>query len=111
MVSMGAYICIFPDKLFYNTADAADYGCMEAYYSSTGTVNCTLCRMDGTEYETPRVSDSPESCAGKRRTLDRQLRRHGYPETVEPGKPVLDGDKQCVHQDALRIPGRTAGTF
>ena len=30
MVSMGAYICIFPDKLFYNTADAADYGCMEA---------------------------------------------------------------------------------
>lgn len=61
MVSMGAYICIFPDKLFYNTADAADYGCMEAYYSSTGTVNCTLCRMDGTEYETPRVSDSPEA--------------------------------------------------
>ena len=59
LVSMGAYICIFPDKLFYNTADPDDYGSMEASYSSTGTVNCTLCRMDGTEYETPRVSDSP----------------------------------------------------
>lgn len=59
LVSMGAYIFIFPDKLFYNTADPDDYGSMEASYSSTGTVNCTLCRMDGTEYETPRVSDSP----------------------------------------------------
>ena len=59
MVSMGAYICIFPDKLFYNTADPDDYGSMEASYSSTGSVSCTLCRMDGTEYETPRVSDTP----------------------------------------------------
>ena len=59
LVSMGAYICIFPDKLFYNTADPADYGSMEAFYSSTGSVSCTLCRMDGTEYEMPRVSDSP----------------------------------------------------
>ena len=59
LVSMGAYICIFPDKLFYNTADSEDYGSMEARYSSTGAVSCTLCRLDGTEYETPRVSDSP----------------------------------------------------
>ena len=50
LVSMGAYICIFPDKLFYNTADPTDYGSMEARYSSAGAVKGSLCRMDGTEY-------------------------------------------------------------
>ena len=59
LVSMGAYICVFPDKLFYNTADPTDYGSMEASYSSAGTVTGTLCRLDGTEYGTPRVADAP----------------------------------------------------
>ena len=61
LVSMGAYICIFPDKLFYNTADPTDYGSMEARYSSAGAVKGTLCRMDGTEYQTPRVADEPRA--------------------------------------------------
>lgn len=29
LVSMGAYICIFPDRMYYNTADPTDYGSME----------------------------------------------------------------------------------
>ena len=61
LVSMGAYVCIFPDKLFYNTADPTDYGSMEARYSSAGTVRGTLCRLDGTEYQTPRVADTPKA--------------------------------------------------
>jgi hypothetical protein len=61
MVSMGAYICIFPDKLFYNTADPTDHGSMEACYSSTGAVTCTLCKIDGSEYQSPRVADSPNT--------------------------------------------------
>ena len=61
LVSMGAYICIFPDKLFYNTADPTDYGSMEARYSSAGTVKGTLCRLDGTEYQTPLVADEPKA--------------------------------------------------
>ncbi len=59
LVSMGAYICVFPDKRYYNTADAADYGSMEASYSSAGAVGCTLCKCDGSEYQTPTVSDTP----------------------------------------------------
>lgn len=59
MVSMGATICIFPDKVYYNTADPSDWGSMEARYSSTGAVSCTLCRIDGTEYQSPRVADTP----------------------------------------------------
>ena len=29
MVGMGAYICIFPDAVYYNTADPSDYGSMD----------------------------------------------------------------------------------
>lgn len=67
LVSMGAYICIFPDKKFYNTADETDYGSMEAFYSSTGNVKYTMCRADGSEYAKPTVSETeplnPENAA------------------------------------------------
>lgn len=62
LVSMGAYICIFPDKVYYNTVDPTDYGSMEAKYTSAGEVRFSLCKIDGTEYATPTVSDTaPES--------------------------------------------------
>lgn len=67
LVSMGAYICIFPDKKYYNTADANDRGSMEAYYTSTGAVKYTMCRVDGTDYGTATVStaapEKPENAA------------------------------------------------
>lgn len=67
LVSMGAYICIFPDKKYYNTADANDRGSMEAYYTSTGAVKYTMCRVDGTDYGTATVStaapEGPENAA------------------------------------------------
>ena len=67
LVGMGAYLCIFPDKLYYNTADPSDFGSMEAEYRSTGAVEYALCQEDGTEYPAPTVSDAapdePESGA------------------------------------------------
>ena len=50
LVSMGAYICVFPDKLYYNTADGADYGSMDAVWEYTGRVRYTLCDLDGEDY-------------------------------------------------------------
>lgn len=35
LVSYGAYICVFPDKMYYNTADPADYGKMWDEFDST----------------------------------------------------------------------------
>lgn len=67
LVSMGAYICIFPDKVFYNTADPADYGSMEASWSYTGRVSYTLCSAQGEDYEDVTESeyepDAPEAGA------------------------------------------------
>lgn len=77
LVSMGAYICIFPDKVYYNTADPADYGSMEAKYTSTGEVRYSLCKIDGTEYATPKVSqDAPESPANADLWIDTTGEKH-----------------------------------
>lgn len=57
IVSMGAYICIFPDKMYYNTADTSDYGSMEAFFSPPGTVTYQLCLLTGEELE-PIISDT-----------------------------------------------------
>lgn len=77
LVSMGAYICIFPDKVYYNTAEPDDYGSMEAYYSSTGIVKYTLCRVDGTEYAAPTVSEAaPENPENAELWLDTSKETH-----------------------------------
>lgn len=57
LVSMGAYIVIFPDKVYFNTEDWTDYGSMEAVYESRGEVKYSLCRSDGTDFERVYVGD------------------------------------------------------
>ena len=62
LVSMGAYICVFPYKKYYNTMgsanpwESADYGDMEASWSYTGTVNYQMCHQDGTVINDSHVS-------------------------------------------------------
>lgn len=53
MVSMGAYVVIFPDKVYLNTADLSDYGSIEAHFATEeGTnVEYTLCTLTGENYE------------------------------------------------------------
>lgn len=64
LVSMGAYLCIFPDAVYFNTADQNDYGNMWADYTSeredgvNPQVTYTPCRVDGTAYEGVNVSDT-----------------------------------------------------
>ena len=50
LVSMGAYVLIFPDKVYYNTTDPTDTGSMEACYETLGTVTYTPCDVDGNPY-------------------------------------------------------------
>lgn len=62
LVSMGAYVCIWPDKVYYNTEDPTDYGSMEADWQYTGDVTYTPCRIDGTVYESVYVGEEePET--------------------------------------------------
>ena len=67
LVSMGAYVLVFPDKKYYNTEDPADCGSMEADWSLTGDLSLQLCGPDGTPWSAPSVSASaptaPENAA------------------------------------------------
>lgn len=59
LVSMGAYICIFPDAKYINTQDLTDYGDMGALWTYEGDVTYTMCHQDGTYY-TNVVTSSAE---------------------------------------------------
>lgn len=64
LVSMGAYLCIFPDKVYFNTADPSDYGSMEAHFSmqSASAVTYLPCRRDGSSYASVQTSGNvPEN--------------------------------------------------
>ncbi len=50
LVSMGAYLCVFPDKVYVNTEDLSDCGSMEASYTGSGAVSLTPCRADGSAF-------------------------------------------------------------
>lgn len=52
IVSFGAYVCIWPDKVYFNTADLNDKGSMERSWSGNGQdIGLTMCRGDGTNYD------------------------------------------------------------
>lgn len=63
LVSMGAYVVIFPDRVYFNTADLTDFGSLDNVRSITCTagsgVHCRLCRSDGTAYEAGVLSEQP----------------------------------------------------
>lgn len=62
LVGMGAYILIFPDKVYINTENLTEHGSMEAHYSCTGSVKYSLCTAEGTPVSDPARSDTePEN--------------------------------------------------
>ena len=61
LVSMGAYICIFPDKLYYNTADPTDHGHMDAEWSYTGKIRYSMCSILGEKYPAAEESGTEPS--------------------------------------------------
>lgn len=74
LVAMGAFICVFPDGLYYNSARPADYGSMEAGYSSAGSVEYSPCTPDGGELICPQPSpEAPEDPSNAQLWLDSSL--------------------------------------
>ena len=59
IVSMGAYVCIWPDKKYFNTINTSDYGSMDRQFSISGSsVSVSLCKMDGTNYDMTAITVS-----------------------------------------------------
>ena len=64
LVSMGAYLVIFPDKKYINTQNLTDYGSLENTVTSTGEVTFSLCDREGNALEAYTVSTAPPADAG-----------------------------------------------
>lgn len=47
LVNMGAYLLIWPDKVYINTRDFSDWGSLENTRQTSGEVTFTLCDRDG----------------------------------------------------------------
>ena len=60
IISFGAYVCIWPDKVYFNTTDLTDCGSMERYWFEDGQyVSLTMCRGDGTNYDMTAIAIGP----------------------------------------------------
>lgn len=68
LISMGVYILIFPDKMYYNTKNG-EFGYLEAIYESAEGVEVSLsvCKKDGSglgEYPvSPNAPEEPENAS------------------------------------------------
>ena len=58
LVSMGSYLLVFPDGVYYNTLDVGDYGSINANYTSIGSIDYTLCDATYNDMTNVPVSDS-----------------------------------------------------
>ena len=57
IVSFGAYVCIWPDEKYFNTADVTDYGDMNRAWTAGGnTLSLIMCRNDGTNYDMTQIN-------------------------------------------------------
>lgn len=84
LVSMGAYVIIFPDKLYINTADITDFGPLEAQVSSASATTFTLCRPDGQSYSvTYTQSTAPEEPENQALWLDTSETPHSLKQWSE----------------------------
>lgn len=78
LISMGAYVIVWPDAVYFNTANPEDKGSINARYESAGTVKFTLCRVDGSDYENVTVgSEAPEDPQNNAYWLDTTADGHG----------------------------------
>lgn len=58
VVTMGAYVCIFPDKKYLNLANSTDCGDMGVSWKASASPTATMCRKDGTDYSENEITVS-----------------------------------------------------
>ena len=64
IVSIGAYVCIWPDKVYFNTVDSTDKGSMERLFTiSSASVSLMMCRNDGTNYDYTTINRGTDAPA------------------------------------------------
>ncbi len=73
MVSMGAYLVIWPDKVYMNTVNLTDCGKIDATAETVTVGTVSMCRGDGTDYDMNKITISdtaPEDPANNAMWID-----------------------------------------
>jgi len=76
LLSMGAYVIILPDKKYFNTEDDADYGSIEAEFTTNTPVTFSMCLADGNAVAAEIDSKAPEKPADGTRWIDTSTTPH-----------------------------------
>lgn len=60
LVSMGAYVCIWPDKKYFNVTNPSDSGSMGMKWTPAdgAVITASMCRKDGTNYDEESITVS-----------------------------------------------------
>ena len=123
LVSMGAYVVIFPDKMWINTMAPERFGSMEASFDSDGDVRFLLCDGAGEALADPEVSrqepEEPENGMLWLEPVSGSLCRYSQSSGWVPvegtcvkicapgiGRPFSQGDG--VTLSGIRVPGLEA---
>lgn len=78
LISMGARVIVWPDRVYFNTVDPEDKGSIDAHYESAGEVKISLCRMDGSDYENVVIGEeAPTDPENNSYWLDTTVDGHG----------------------------------
>ena len=87
LVSMGAYVCIFPDGIYFNTEKYSDNGYMgqeNTVHAAQTNVEISLCLVDGTALTVNYTQSSqPESPANGEYWLDTSGKLHTIKQWAE----------------------------
>ena len=62
LVSMGAYLIIWPDRKYLNTKNLSDFGSMDASFTTSTDISYAVCEMDGTDIDSI-ATEQPENPA------------------------------------------------
>ena len=77
LVSMGAYVVIFPDGVYVNTKDITDHGFIDEAKSFVGvSVTLSVCTIDGADQNCVIGSDAPSSPTNMQLWIDTSSTPH-----------------------------------
>ena len=87
LISMGAYIIILPDRVYFNTADHTDFGNIDAEMTTHASVSFVPCKLDGTEYTPDYIGEEqPTDPANMALWVDTSVQPHSlkqYSKTMD----------------------------
>ena len=105
LVGLGAYICVFPDRVYLNTEDLSDYGSMEASFAASALYR--LCRADGAEVEAARTPSAPAAPANGDYWIDALSSRPVLRQWSEAQQDWVAVESACV-KISFSSPGVSA---